>query len=164
MEQRDIKLTVARYVVANSVALKGMLTKPHYFNFGGKSLDETSCGGYKTFKGYVVDILAERIEERDFFGWCIPDSPNQAGNCGNSKLIPLTKLQYTSIVVGNSGKITEKQDGLLIVIPPIKQRNYLEDLKNKRDFRKYSESVDLGSNFGEKVDVFKGIERLFSNK
>jgi len=153
MDQKETLLTVARYVVDNPKTLKGMLSAPHFFHVGGMSISETRYEDSSLARGYAVDILADLIQKNKFFGWYIPENPDQATNGGNAGIFPLKKGSNLSFKLSD---FEETENGLLVKIPLVKPRKYLDILKNPEDFKKYSEVVDL-----EKKNPKKIIDRLF---
>ena len=157
MDKQEVILTVARYVVDDTKTLRGMLGAEHVFQIGGCSTGESSCSGYEIFRGYGVDILAESIENKNFFGWYIPDEPEQACNSGNAKLVPLRPTKEgTDIRVR---EFIETEGGLLVKVPLVRAKPHLNCLKTPEEFKKYSELVDLTSQFGKHKKTPKEIKR-----
>ena len=91
MEERDTTLTIARYVIHNSDVLGGLLREENYFLVGGKGISERSYSPFQFFKGFAVDILADRIENHGFFGWHIPENPDYATNNSNIRVRSVLK-------------------------------------------------------------------------
>jgi len=165
MDQKNIMLTIARYLVFNDKTLKGRLVKPGYFNIGGKLISESGHDGFETFYGHVVDIVAQAIENGKFFGWYISDKPDQATNSGNSRLVPLhPSRKGTEILVKD---FEETDQGLLVKFPLVSPREYLSKLKTREGFRGYAEVVDLTSKTrqGPQNDlaVCHAIDNLFDS-
>lgn len=164
MDKRDITFTIAKYVVNNAETLKGKLSRANYFNFGGSTLD-SEVSKVRLYRGYAVDILAEAIEKRNFFGSWIPDSPDQACNCNNAKLTPFNKLGCNLVLDGLDFQETE--EGLLIKVPLTPAKSYTIGLKNPDNFKRYSEIADLRSGFGKhqktEAEIIKSIDMLFAS-
>ncbi len=156
MRKKEITLGVARYVIDNVKTLKGMLRKEHYFNISG---DE----GFRTYKGFAVDVLAEVINNGLFFGEYIPASANQTCNCNNAKFVP---INYSKSALVFAEGFTETAEGLLVKVPVIEPKEYTKILKSPENFKKYLKLVDLRSGFGERqkssTQIKKSIDSLFA--
>ena len=156
MEDKETTLAVARYVIDNVKTLKGMLGKEHYFNIHGEH-------GFKTYRGFAVDVLAEIMNKGLFFGDYISPSADQACNCNNANFVPINYSKETYILAKG---FTETPEGLLIKVPIAKPKKYTEILKNPEDFKRYSELVDLRSGFGARqkspTQIKKSIDSLFT--
>ncbi|MBI2044282.1 hypothetical protein HYT24_02880 [Candidatus Pacearchaeota archaeon] len=180
LSEKEIILTAARYVVLskNNKNLAGLMAGEHHFLIGGESSDETSR--YKPWllrRGWAIDILADRMEGGEAFALYIGGSPNQATNPNIFKLVPFNRQGLTVLPSYNrtidtdalskmdfSETETETGTGLVIKVPSIQQRSYMDLLRTSEGFRRYSEYVDLTDSRLHQKAVMSRIERLFNTR
>lgn len=135
MNKQNILKTVVNYCLCNNKDLEGALNGEQFLKISGASISERGYDEESTVYGYSIDILANLIEKRKFFGWYISENPDQASNSSNAKIIPLNKFRKNKIVEvkGEVHKVGRK--GLIEMgFPVIKQIKYMDPLRTKEDF------------------------------
>ena len=164
MDEGKITLMVARYVVHHAEDLRGFFKGEHYFNLEGRAIEKGHRADLETFRGYAVNILAEAMLREKFFGRGVIKSPNHVCDAKNAKLVPIRSTKEGLIIM--SRRFKETKDGLLATFPLIVGRRYTEVLKDRDEFKEYSETVDLGSEYDNRkgTSVKKRIDMLFARK
>lgn len=147
MKKQDILLITAHYLLSNSANFKDFYVGEHFFNVSPAS----GCDfrGDRTRRGHASDIVAETIEQEDFFGDWVPEAPDQATNSNNVRVSPV-RFNEPKEIYGR--EFIERPEGLLVVLPKTIARGYTEILKSRERFLDYAELVDLGEDAAKKID------------
>lgn len=167
LSKGDIRLTVARYVVFHSEDLKGCLAEAGNFLIGGESTSEFEVAPLNLKRGWAVDILADRMEGRGSFAWYVSASPHQATNPN------IFKLTRTHLGIGGlldkvnllGLEMSETEEGLLLRVPVVEEKEYMTPLRRYSEFKKYAEEHDLTWNLhgtqGNQLEVMMRVDSLF---
>jgi len=163
-DERKITLALARYFVHHAEDLRGFFKGEHYFNLEGRAIEKSHRADLETFRGHAADVLAEAMLREKFFGRGVINSATYVCDPRNAKLVPVRSTQKGLIIISKTFKETE--DGLLATFPLIKSRMYTGILKDRDEFKEYSETVDLGSVYDKRkgTSVKKRIDMLFAQK
>ena len=73
MKNAAITQTITHYLAKNFENLKGAMPDENYFLVRGASTSERTYAEPRIAIGTAVDVLAETIENKQFFGWYIPE-------------------------------------------------------------------------------------------
>lgn len=145
METADINKTIVYYLVENCERLKGVMPSPRYFFVVRGSTGEPTClisGRHSIIAhGTAVDVLADVIENSKFFGEGVSESPNQATNINNSKLVP---LKAGDKIYGEF-TIKSLENGLLVAAERINPKGYLDILRTPQGFKQSAYLLGVNS-------------------
>ena len=131
MDQKEILLTVAKYIVhqdknplTNDNLIAGLLGGEHYFSVGGKWISEDEPESpFGIFQRWAVDIIADRIQHNDFFAFCLDTKDRnhyQATLDRNAKIESLESRET----------VTRAR--------PVLPKGYLDPLRSLESFLTYS--------------------------
>jgi hypothetical protein len=151
MKPADINQTITHYLAKNYENLHGVMPAERYFLVRGTTTGEFSIADSRIALGTAVDILADTIEKKQFFGWYIPESVDQATNCNNAGIVPLKDGDN----VFGSFNVKLLANGLFIATERIEPKKYLDILRTPEGFK---QSASL---LGVEGDLEKIASTLF---
>ena len=124
--------TIIRYMAKHAKNLENCMPgEKHYIASGASTSD---IGGNKPYAVYgtLVDVIADAIEKKEFFGWYISAAVSQADNPNNAKFIRITP--------GFEGALPKGQvtgfygPAVLIELETVKEAPYAKVLQTKKGF------------------------------
>jgi hypothetical protein len=131
MKPGDITQTITHYLAKNFEKLPGTMPNDRYFLVRGTTISEYSRADSKLTIGTAIDVLADVIEKKQFFGWHIPESIDQATNCNNAEIVLLNdgdKVSGNFIV-----KLSEI--GLFVAVERVQPKKYIDILRTPEGFK-----------------------------
>ncbi len=146
MKNAAITQTITHYLAKNFEGLKGAMPNENYFLIEGASTSERTYADPRITIGTAVDILAETIEKKQFFGWWIRKEVSQANNSGNAKL----KLLRTGDSIHGKFEIKLLENGLFVAAERADKRDYLDVLRTPKGFKQAAELLGIEENL-EKI-------------
>jgi len=146
LNKGEIAQVVAHYFANNYTGFKGIMSSDKYFWVQGRSGDTRQIGEDKIVKGWGIDVLADTIEKREFFGEWVGESVNQATNCNNAKLIVLKDGD----MVHCHFKVKLLENGLFVAAEIIKPKKYLDILRTSEGFVQSARLLGIAGNL-EKI-------------
>jgi len=136
MKRADITQTIIHYLSKNFETLQGTMPSEKYFLIRGASIDQYSRADPKIAIGTAIDVLADVIEKKQFFGWYVPKSVDQSTDSTNAVLVPLNDGDKIS----GQFQVNLLENGLFIAIERVNPKKYLDILRTPEGFK---QSADL---------------------
>ncbi len=146
MKSIDITQTIIHYLAKNFENLSGTMPNDRYFLVRGTTISEYSRADSRFVIGAAVDVLADVIEKKQFFGWHVPESVYQATDGSNAKLILLNDGDKIS------GKFQVRllENGLFVAAERVEPKKYLDILRTLKGFKQSAGLLGVGGDL-EKI-------------
>lgn len=142
MKESEITQTIIYYLAKNSKDLKGIMPKENYFLVSPGTTDEYGSRPQNTiYRGVAVDILADLIDRKSFFGWYISDDPGRGGNNSNAEMKRIKEGDEIRGVY----KVKFTDGGLKLWIPAkeVKKKDYLNILRTPKGFKQSAQLLGI---------------------
>ena len=130
MKPADITQTIIHYLAKNFKNLPDTMPNDRYFLVRG-TISEYSRADSRFAIGTAVDVLADVIEKKQFFGWYVPESVDQATNCNNTGIVPLNDGDKVS----GQFQVKLLENGLFVAAERIEPKKYLDILRTPEGFK-----------------------------
>jgi hypothetical protein len=146
MKNAAITQTITHYLAKNFESLEGAMPNENYFLIRGASTDEHSYDEPRIAIGTAIDILADTIEKRKFFGYFISEEVSSADASGNAGL----QLLRTGDDIHGKFEIKLLENGLFVAAERIDKKDYLNVLRTSEGFKQAAELLGIEKNL-EKI-------------
>ena len=131
MKPADITQTITHYLAKNFENLPGTMPNDRYFLVRGTTISEYSRADSRFAIGTAVDVLADVLEKKQFFGWHVPESVDQATNYNNAEIVPLNDGDKVS----GQFQVKLLENGLFVAADRIEPKKYLDILRTPEGFK-----------------------------
>lgn len=142
MKNAAITQTITHYLAKNFENLNGAMPNENYFLVRGASTSEIANAEPRITIGTAIDVLAETIENKQFFGWYIPEEVSYATSSGNASL----QLLRTGDQIHGNFEIKLLENGLFVSAEKVERRSYLDVLRTKEGFKQAAELLGIEDN------------------
>ena len=155
MEEHKITQAVIRYLVENADNLEGTMTNflipiTKIYLVRSPTIDEYGTREKTEFyRGNIAEIIAEKIEQNDFFGWYVNNS--NINDNSNSKIELLKGEQE----VFGKFKIRTDGDEIIIDCKSVNPKKYLNSIMDPEGFKQSANLLGIDKN----LDLI--VEKLY---
>ena len=135
MKNSDITQTVVRYLMSRDTSeakrIENIMPEKRYILTNpGSGL---SSKNRRFVHGTGIDVLADMIENKEFFGDYVSHTPEQADNCNNGGFSSLGSNPI-DVFPNTAFKVRTTPRGLIVVTESVPEKSYLANLRTKEGF------------------------------
>ena len=147
MHSSEIRRSITRYLGRYFEELPNAMPCSRYFLVEGRALSSCDADS-EILYGSAADILAHKMELGGFFGLRITESEKNVTITSNAKLILLNEGDEVGRSLGDF-RIKSLENGVLIAVERIGQKDYLDVLRTPEGFIQSATSLKIEGDLEE---------------
>jgi hypothetical protein len=148
MEKQTIKRILVRYLTTNFNNLANSMHEEKYFVVSGRRQEEWCYEHNQYLIGKCIDVIADRIENKQFFGYGDDESLENINKYGTAKINVLNEQIMPERYIRDFS-----QGDLFVTLYKVEEKDYLNELRTPEGFKKFAIKEGIKNNLDEIIST-----------